>query len=124
MDFFLDAMLSKGKGTIFGKLRTITLIEADLQCIMRACFSDDEEEKIEYDEKFSKANYGSRKNYSIESAILEKRLVFDDSLLSNKKTMHRLTDLKSCYYRQLVNIGGLTEESIGRDRNACNYHRS
>ena len=32
--------------------------------------------------------------------------------------MHYLTDLKSCYDRQLVNIGGLIEESIGRDRHA------
>ena len=70
MGKILDALLSKGKGMIIGKLRTITLIEADLQCTMRMCLNDDKEEKIEHDERFSKANYGSRKNYSIESAML------------------------------------------------------
>ena len=36
----LDAMLEKGKGMILGKLRTITLIEADLQYIMRLYLED------------------------------------------------------------------------------------
>ena len=43
----LDALLNKGKGMILGKLRTITLIEADLQCIIRLCLNDNEEELIE-----------------------------------------------------------------------------
>jgi len=70
-------MLGKGKGMIIGKLRTITLIEADLQNIMRIYLEDLDEEIIESDDRFSKSNYGSRKNYSIETAILEKRLTFD-----------------------------------------------
>ena len=112
----LDVMLGKGKGMIIGKLRTITLIEADLQLIMRIYFDDQEEEIIESDERFSKANYGSRKNYSIESAILEKRLAFDNSLINGNNTIYHLTDLQSCYDRQLVNIGGMVEESAGRSR--------
>ena len=40
----------------------------------------------------------------------------DKSLISCKKTIYHLTDLKSCYDCQLVNIGGLIEESIGRER--------
>lgn len=106
----LDAILGKGKGMIIGKLRTITLIEADLQNIMRIYLDDEIEEKIESDERFSKSNYGSRKNYSIETAILEKRLTFDNSLLSGKSTIYHLTDLQSCYDRQLANIGGIVEE--------------
>ena len=70
-------MLGKGKGMIIGKLRTIMLIEADLQNIMRIYLEDLDEEIIESDDRFSKSNYGSRKNYSIETAILEKRLTFD-----------------------------------------------
>ena len=116
MGKILDAILNKGKGMVLGKLRTITLIEVNLQHVMRMCLNDDEEELIEEDERMSKSNYGSRKNYSIENAILEKRLVMDKSLISCKKTTCHLTDLKSCYDRQLVNIGGLIEESIGRDR--------
>ena len=95
----LDAMLGKGKGWIIGKLRIITLIEADLQFIMRMFLGGDEKELIEEDNRFSKANYGSRKNYSIESAMLEKRLVIDNSLLSGEPTMCHLTDLKACYDR-------------------------
>ena len=88
-------MLGKGKGMIIGKLRTIILIEADLQCAMRVCldYDDDEEEKIESDDRFSKSNYVSRKNYSIETTTLEKKLTFNDSLLSGKLTTCHLTDL-------------------------------
>ena len=111
-------MLGKGKGMIIGKLRTITLIEADLQNIMRIYLEDLDEEIIESDDRFSKSNYGLRKNYSIETAILEKRLMFDQSLLLGKLTIYHLTDLQSCYDRQLANIGRNVEESIGRDRQA------
>ena len=102
-------MLGKGKGMIIGKLRTITLIEADMQYIMRIVLNDGEKERIKIDERFSKLNYGSRKNYAIESALLEKRIVFDNSLISGKKNIYHLTDLKSCYDRQLVNIGAMIE---------------
>ena len=50
-------------------------------------------EIIEDDDQFSKANYRSRKNYSIESAILEKRLIIDSIILSMKPTICNLTDL-------------------------------
>jgi len=113
----LDVMLNKGKGMILGKLRTITLIEADIQYIMRIVLNDGETERIENDERFSKSNYGSRKNYAIESALLEKRLVFDNSIITCKKNIYHLTDLKSCYDRQLANIGAVIEESIGVNRN-------
>lgn len=114
----LDAILGKGKGMIIGKLRTMTLIEADLQCIMRMHLDHDDEEKIESDDRFSKSNCGSRNNHSIETTILEKRLTFDNSPLSGKLAMCHLTDLQSCYDRQLANIGGIVEESVGRDRKA------
>ena len=112
----VDVILDKGKGMVIGKLRTITLIEADLQCIMRMYLNDEKEEIIEKDKRISHSNYGSRKNYSIETALLEKRLVMDNSLITGHVTIYHLTDLKSCYDRQLMNIGGLIEESIGRDR--------
>ena len=112
----LDVMLGKGKGIILGKLRIITLIEADLQNIMRTCLGNQQEEIIESDNRFSKANYSSRKNFLIETAILEKRLTFDNSLLSTKLNVCALTDLQSCCDRQLANIGSVIEESVGHDR--------
>ena len=114
----LDAMLGKGKGWIIGKLRIVTLIEADSQFMMRIQLGGDAKELIEEDNRFSKANYGSRRNYSIESAILEKRLAIDNSLLSGQSMTHHMTDLKACYDRQLVEVGGIPEESVGRDRAA------
>ena len=114
----LDSMLGKGKGFVLGKLRIITLIEADWQYVMRMFLDDGDEEIIEDDSRFSKSNYGSRKNYSIETALLEKRLILDHSLLTCNLTIYCLTDLQSCYDRQLPNIGGIIEESAGRDRNA------
>jgi len=112
----VDVILDKGKGMILGKLRTITLIEADLQYIMRIFLNDEKEERIETDRRVSKSNYGSRKNYSIETALLEKRLIMDNSMIKGQPTIYHLTDLKSCYDRQLMNIGGLIEESMGRNR--------
>ena len=111
----MDAILGKGKGIILGKLRIITLIEADMQNIMRIYLNVGDEEWIESDVHFSKANYGSRKNYSIKTAILEKRLIFDSSLLTTKLNAYTLTDLQSYYDQQLANIGGIIEESAGYD---------
>ena len=85
---------------------------------MRMFLSAEETEIIENDNRFSKANYGSRRNYSIETAILEKRLVFDHSMINMKKNIYNLTDLKSCYDRQLPKLGSIIEESAGRNRNA------
>ena len=53
---------------------------------MRMCLEDSEEEMIELDDRFSKSNCSLRKNYSIETVTLEKRLTFDQSLLSAKST--------------------------------------
>ena len=100
----LDVMIEKDKGLVLGKLRIITLIEADLQFVMRIFLGDEIEEMIENDDRFSTANYGSRKNYSIESALLEKRMTFDHSMLSGKATMYTITDLQSCYDRQLAEM--------------------
>ena len=85
---------------------------------MRIFLNNGEEEWIEINKRFSKSNHGSRKNYSTESALLEKIIVFDNSLISYKKNVYNLTDLKACYDCQLVNIGALIEELIGLNKNA------
>ena len=53
----LDVIIRKRKGILLGKLRVITLIEADLQHVMRTYLGDDEEEMIKNDSRFSKANH-------------------------------------------------------------------
>ena len=72
-------------------------IEANMQNTMRIYLNGEEKEKIEPDNYFSKANYGSRKNYSIETAILQTRLMFDHSLLEMKPTVCDFTNLQLCY---------------------------
>jgi hypothetical protein len=52
-----------------------------------------DKDEAEQDNKISKSNYRLYKNYSIEFAILEKRLIYGYSMLSGKRTMHNLTDL-------------------------------
>ena len=74
-------MIEKGKGLVIGKLRTIQLIEADLQMIIRIYINNRMKEKIEIDPRISKANYGSRANYLIENTLLEKRIIYHYSLL-------------------------------------------
>ena len=95
----LDITIENGKGLILGKLRIIQLIEADLQLLMRIFLLAEDEENIENDERISKANYRSRKNHLIKSAILEKRIIFNNSLLIIKPIIYNLTDLQSYYDR-------------------------
>ena len=68
----LDIILEKGKGLILGKLRTMQLIEADLQLIMRIFVGGWNDENTEKDKRLSRYNYESWNNYSINIAILEK----------------------------------------------------
>ena len=113
----LDIILEKGKGPILGKLRTIQLYEADLQLLMRIFIGGRNDENVENDSRISKFNYGSRKSYSIDEALLEKRLMYDTSIRDGQPMIHNISDLKACYDRQLPNIGGIVQESVGVARN-------
>ena len=53
-----------------------------------------------------------RKYYSIESAILEKRLICDYSKLIYIEIVHNLTDIKAWYDHQLENLGSIIEELV------------
>jgi hypothetical protein len=68
----VDVMLEKGKGPRLKKLRILEMIEADLQLVMRVFLGIRMNDRIEMDSRVSKYNYGSRKGYSIENALLEK----------------------------------------------------
>ena len=103
----MEVYIGKGKGSVLGKLRYLQLIKGDLQLMMRIYLLAKEEKIIKKDKRFSKANYGSRKNFSIELAILEKRLILDNSLLITEHMIYTLTDLQSCYDRQLPNLGSI-----------------
>ena len=50
---------------------------------------------IESDERILKSNYGSRPGYSIEDSILEKRLVFANSIVTGSHNVYRMTDLQA-----------------------------
>ena len=114
----MEIYIGKGKGPVLGKLRDLQLIEGDLQLMIRIYLLANGEEIIEKDDRFSKANFRSCKNFSIESVILEKRLILDNSLLLTKHAIYTLTDLQLCYDRQLPNLGSIIQESIGYNRNA------
>ena len=66
---------------------------------MRMFLLVEDKENIENNERISKVNYGSHKNYLIKLVILEKRIIFDNSLLTIKPTIYNLIDLQSCYNR-------------------------
>ena len=105
-------IIEKGKGPVLGKLHIIQLIEADLQLLIRVYLNRNQED-IEIDQRISKSNYGLWKNYSIDSAILEKRLIFDASILNSEKTVYNITDIQSYYDYQLVNFGSIIQKSVG-----------
>jgi len=93
----LDVILEKGKGPLLGKLRIIELIEGNLQIIICMYVGLRNDNNIEKDDRLSKYNFGSRKHYSIESALLEKRLIYDTSKYMSEPTIHLLSDLEAYY---------------------------
>lgn len=93
----LDCIVEKGKGPILGKLRIIQLIEADLQLLMRIFFSLRTEGNIETDQRIAQCNFGSRRGYSVESCILEKRLLYESNLFDKTQLVHTISDLEACY---------------------------
>ena len=63
-------------------------------------------------------NYGSRKHYSIETALLEKRLLYDISKCNREKTVYLISDLEAYYNQQLPILRGMVEKALAVDRKA------
>ena len=91
----------KRKRTSDRKTVKIQLIEADLQLLMRISVSARNKGRIEVDEIISKRNYRSRSGYYMQDKILEKRLVFDNSLVTGRHNIYALTDLQVACDMQL-----------------------
>ena len=72
-------MLEKGKGPVLGKLRTMQLLEADFQLLMRIFANERMVGVIETDGRLSKGNCRARKGHSIDDLMLEKILLCDCS---------------------------------------------
>ena len=62
--------------------------------------------------------FGSRKGFSIDTALLEKRLICNAAIKSTGPMMHNISDLEACYDCQLPNIGCLVQELVGVRREA------
>ena len=117
----VDVILEKRKGSRFDKIRIIQLIEGDLQLIMRILVSQRTSIHAETSPRLSKANYGNRKHYNIQTAILEKSLIHDLASVTHLPTIHYIDDRKSCYDRKLSEIGKLTERSFGMHRSEVSF---
>ena len=61
--------------------------------MIRTHLDSEKEELIENDPHFLRHNV-DLKNYAIKPAILEKRLIFDNSSISTKLSSHTLSDLQ------------------------------
>ena len=68
---------------------------------------------IESDERVSKSNHGSSLWHLIEDTILDKILVFDNSVETENHEIYAITDLQACFYRKLYKIRSILKESIG-----------
>ena len=106
-------MLEKGKGNLLGKLRTIQLIEGDLQLVMRVLISLRNEKHSEMSCCLSAYNFGNRKGKDINTALLEKQLMKDAVNITNYPAVQYIDDRMSCYDRQLPSIGLIAERSFG-----------
>ena len=67
--------------------------------MMRIYIGGRNNKNIERDDRLSQFNYGYRANYSIKTAILEKRLIYNLAIRDGKPMMHNLSDLEACYDR-------------------------
>lgn len=110
-------MLEKGKGNVLGKLRTIQLVEGDLKLVMRVLVTLRNSKRAEKSNRLSIYNFGNRKNFDIQTALLEKQLIKDSATVNNLPILHYLDDRQACYDRQLPDIGLLTERSFGMNVN-------
>ena len=68
---------------------------------------------MEKDDRISKFNFGSRKVYSIEDIFLEKWLLYDNIMITMKKSTHIVIDLAVYYNQQLLHIESMVMESVG-----------
>ena len=57
---------------------------------------------IEQNNKLSKYNFWSWQNYSIDTALLEKRLIYDASIKNKEIYIYNNTDLEAYYDRELL----------------------
>ena len=112
----VDVVIEKGKGPRIDKLRILEMIEANLQLVMRILLGSRMNERIETDARVSKCNYGSRSGHSIENELVEKRLTMDCAKKSGEENVHAMSDLEAFYDRQLPELCGLVEESLGANR--------
>ena len=55
--------------------------------------------EMEHNNRFLRHNYGSRKSYSIDEVILERRLIYNISRITMEPIIHVITDLSACYDR-------------------------
>ena len=103
---------------MIGNLRTIQLIEADLQLIMIIFITQKNSETFKKGSRISKYNFSSRQNYLIEEALLEKRLLYGISTKNRKQIVYTIKDFELYYNRQLANLISIILESISIGRKA------
>ena len=100
------------------KLRIKQIIEVDLKLLMRIFLGIRTEYNYENEKIISKHDHGYRKGYHVESAFLEKMITLDLAKRTEDKVSHVISDLEKFYDRQLPNIEGIVEESIGVNKEA------
>ena len=88
-----------------------------MQLLTRTCIGGRNDKNIKNDNRLSEFNYGSRSNYSTQTAILEKISMYDLAARERNIIMHNTSCLKACYDRQLPNIGYMMQEAVGVERN-------
>ena len=91
----LDVMIEKVKGNRINKLRDMKIIEAYLQLLMRIFLGLRISDNYKNDMIMSEHNYLSRKRFSINSALLEKRLIFDLARKTDDLFAHTTSDLET-----------------------------
>ena len=73
-------------------------------------------ENIKTNKALSKFNFSSRRNYLIDTVLLEKYLMYNTSIKSRDLYIYNTMDLEMCYNRQIPKVSGLMQEAVGVNR--------
>ena len=113
----IAVMLEKGKGPRIDKLRIIQLISADLQLLMRVIILPGAE-AVYHEKKLNESQY-ARKKTTVMSALVEKRLMIEQSKLTREDSMWVVSDMTACYDRHIKEVGEIVLASHGVNRDGA-----
>lgn len=107
------SLQKKSKGLKADELRTIVLMEADLNMCLKTVFGHRMMRNAEHSPEYPQSQFGSKRGSRAIEAVRLKRACYDNSRLLRDPSVMMTTDLHSCYDRIVHSIASLTARKHG-----------